>query len=358
MRIICLSILPAALLVTGCGRPPPAGGPPGEYSVNAIVAAVSEEAVQSTVQVAGSLRARDAVEVVSEINAPIAEIIFTEGEPVAAGQILVKLDDAKLKARVAEAKARFQLARTNLQRAQELLDSQTISRQEHDQMQAEFSVAEAVLNLLEQELQDTNITAPFDGITGARLVSPGQYLAAGTPVTWVVQMDPLEVEFRLPERHAGLARRDQQVEMSTASHPDRKITGKIFFIAPMVDEETRTVMAKALIPNPDNSLKPGMFGPVNVVLEERPGALVVPESCIRHQGERAFVVIVNPESKAEFRNVTVGIRMPGRVEIIEGLKAGERVVVEGFQKMGPGTTVIISPGSEKYGVTPDAPPAT
>lgn len=350
-----LLLLAFSLFITGCGRPPSAGGPPDDFKVAAVLAPAAPQTVADTIRVVGSLRARNAIDVVSEISAPVAEILFEEGEPAAEGSVLARLDASKIQARYAEAEARFKLAETNRKRSEELLANATISQQEYDQVQAEFSVAEATLNLLKEEQSDAEIKAPFDGVAGARLVSPGQFLSVGQAVTRLVQMDPLEVEFRMPERALVALRTGQVINMTSASNPE-PISGEIFFIDPVVDVNSRTVLVKANVPNPDRALRPGMYGNLEVILAERENALVIPESAIRYRGDQANVVVAAGESNdalaAEFRNVTVGERMPGFVEITEGLSEGELVVVEGFQKMGPGTGIMVSPASEKYGVTP------
>lgn len=347
--IVCLT----TALIAGCGKPPAGrGGPPDDFSVQAVIAPANAETVKVVVKVVGSLQARDVLDIVSEISAPVSEILFTEGELVKEGQILARLDDAKLKARLAEVKARRELAETNFKRAEDLYASETISRQDYDQVKSEFEIAEAGLNLLSREVADTVIKAPFPGVVGERMVSAGQYVTAGQALTKLVRLDPLEASFRIPERYVGQIKMNQAITMRSVALPDTDINGEVFFIDPSIDEQSRTILAKARIPNPENKLKPGLFGGLDVVLEERTNAVVVPESSVRYAGDQASVVVMNGESRAEFRDVIVGQRMPGRVEIVEGLQAGERVVVEGYQKMGPGTGILISPASEKYGISP------
>jgi len=346
-------------VTAGCGRPPAGGGgPPGEYSVSAVVAPAKKETIKISVQLVGSLKARDAVDIVSEINGIVAEILFTDGQIVEKGDVLIRLNDAKLKARKSEANARLELAKTNFKRSRELRESDTISQQEFDQMKAEFDVAEASFKLLEEELKDSVIEAPFAGITGERMISAGGYLTAGQTITRLVQMDPLEAEFRVPEVHIGKIKPGQKVVMHSVVTPGIDINGEVFFINPSIDVNSRTVLVKAIVSNSDLSLKPGQFGKLDLVLEERDGAIIIPESCIRYAGDQASVVVMNSEGKAEFRNVNVGQRFPGRVEITAGLEADERVVVEGYQKMGPGTGIMISPASEKYGIVPEHAPET
>lgn len=352
-----LTLASILILISGCGRPPGSGGQHGGYAVNGVVAPATEETIEVTVQLVGSLKARESIDVVSEINGVIAEIKFTEGQPVKAGDALVRIDDAKLKARLAEASARLNLAMTNFKRARNLVDSATISQQEFDQARAEFDVAEASFKLIEEELGDSDIVAPFAGTTSARMVSPGEYVTAGRPITRLVQMDPLEAEFNVPEAYASEVKMGQKIVMNSVALPDEEITGEVFFVDPIVNTDTRTVLVKALVPNHELRLKPGLFGKLDLVLAQRDNAIVVPESSVKYAGDQASVVVRNAEGKAEFRNVKVGERYPGKVEIIEGLEPGELVVVEGFQKMGPGTDIIISPASEKYGVSVEPPPA-
>lgn len=355
--VLAVVAVAAAYALIRLGKPPPpAGGPPEDFFVSAVVAPVSAETVRDTVVVVGSLEARDTVEVLSEVAANVVEVLFTEGAQVRKGDTLVRLDDAKLSARLAETKARRHLAETNFKRAEDLLSSETISQAEHDQVKAEYDVAVAVYNLLKRELDDTVLKAPFDGIIGARLVSPGQLVTIGQRLTSIVRLDELEVSFRIPERHVGQIRNGQPVIMDTVARPGEPIRGEVFFVDPVIDSRTRSVLAKAKVDNTGLLLRPGMFGTLSVVLAERENALVVPESAVRYAGEQASVVVMNGENRAEFRNVTVGQRQPGRVEITSGLSAGEVVVVEGYQKMGPGTGIAISPASERYGITPPPPP--
>lgn len=346
-------------LAAGCGRPPAGGGgPPSDFSVSAVVAPASSETIEISVQLVGSLKARESVDIVSEVSGTVAEILFTDGQVVKENQLLIRLDDAKLKARLAEAKARLALAETNFKRSKDLLKSQTISQQEYDQAKSEFEVADSSFRLIEEELGDAEIKAPFAGVVGERLVSPGAYLSAGQAITRLVQMDSLEAEFRIPEIYLRQIKHGQKIEMQSVALPGIEILGEVFFVSPLVDENSRTVLVKALVPNDSMQLKPGLFGKLNLVLEERAGAIMIPEASVRYAGDQASVVVMDANGKAEFRNVTVGQRYPGRVEISEGLSEGERVVVEGYQKMGPGTGIMISPASEKYGIKPDAAPAT
>jgi membrane fusion protein (multidrug efflux system) len=305
--------------------------------------------------IVGNLKARELVSVISEVDARIDHIGFTEGHAVAAGQTLFRMDDRKLAARVAETEARFALATAELTRARRLLDNGSIAQQALDEALAAYQTSEATLALAREQLSDAVIIAPFAGAMTERRVSTGQFVTRGQYLVSLVQTDPLEVEFNLPERYLGQVGAGQTVSLSTAAWPDATFAGRIVFIAPQIDPASRTVLVKAELANPDGRLRPGMFGNLAWEFRVRARALVVPEAAIQFQQETTLAVVVNAEGRADFRTVQVGMRLAGQAEILSGLAAGERVVVEGFQKMGPGSRVQISPDSRRYGIAPDAP---
>lgn len=348
------------LFLCGC-KPPSPEGEGGDWPVSAVVAQVEQEKIEEAVSLVGSLRAREAIDLVSEIDAVVEEIGFSEGQPVERDAVLFRLDEAKLQASLEAAQARFKLAETNFKRNEELLRNQTISQQEFDQVLANLEADQAALDLAREQLADAVIRAPFAGVTGERQVSVGQFVNRGTVLGSLVNMDPLEAVFDVPERYLGQLSAGRTVTIRTAAYGDEGFAGEVFFVAPRVNERDRTVRVKAKIPNTDGRLKPGMFGNLALVLGVREAALTLPESCLKYRGDDASVVVRNAEGKAEFRPVSVGIRMKGRVEIVDGVTAGELVVAEGHQKMGPGSTIMIAPGSERYGVSPppqEAPPAS
>jgi membrane fusion protein (multidrug efflux system) len=352
LLVIGTGILP--MLLAGCGKPTASGGGGGDFPVNAVVAPVSEQELQEKIFLVGSLEAIEEIELVSEIDARVDEINFEEGEPVEKGEVLIRLDDRKLQAAVSEMRARFNLAKANLERSETLLKRETISQQDYDQAEAEFDGAQALLQLAEERLEDATISAPFDGVMTERLISLGQYMTRGQSMASLVVVNPLEVQFNVPERYIGQLAMDQQIEITVEAYPGELFLGDVIFISPRVDRNTRTVLVKARIANEDRKLKPGMFGNLELIFKAREAALVIPEAAISYNSDQASVVVMNAEGKAEFRQVEVGIRLAGKAEIIDGLSDGERVVVEGFQKMRPGSTIQISVESREYGIDPEA----
>lgn len=345
----------AALLSTlGCGKAPlpGAGGPPEDYAVRAVVAPVEPEPLAESIFLVGSLMARQSVDIVSEINAPVAEILFEEGQAVEAGEVLLRMKEDKLAARERESEAHYALAKANFDRGQELRSSETISQAEYDRLAAEFHVAEASLALVRAQRADTVIRAPFSGVLSDRKVSIGQWLAAGDPVIRLIQMDPLEAMFQVPERYIPMLAIGQLITLSSVALPGRTFEGHVFFIDPEVDVKNRTVLVKAEVSNTEGLLKPGMFVRLELILTSREDALLIPEAAIQLRGDQAIVFVMDADDRAEIRPVKVGRRVVERAEILSGLTAGDRVVVEGYQKMGPGVRIAISPDSARYGLTP------
>ncbi len=178
--------------------------------------------------------------------------------------------------------------------------------------------------------------APFAGITGARRISPGQVITRTTPLTWLVDLDIVKVEMNVPERVLSQLRPGQAVEFSVAAFPGEQFRGEVYFISPQLDEATRTALVKARIPNPDLRLKGGMFASLELRLQLREDALVIPEPAIFNQGDTTLVFAVTATNTAALRPVKIGLRLAGQAEVLEGLQPGESVVVEGTQKLFPG----------------------
>ena len=169
-------------------------------------------------------------------------------------------------------------------------------------------------------MRDATVRAPFDGIIGARLVSPGQYVTRGTPLAWVVDLDPMKAEFQVPERYLKELRPGQPAEVRVDAYPDERFTGEVTFVDPQIDETTRTVLVKAALPNPDDKLRRGMFANLHVILRVRERAVVIPETALLLQGDATSVYVIE-QDKAQPRPVTTGTRLPGLVEITQGLTA-------------------------------------
>lgn len=351
-KLFPITLLFAALM-SGCNKPAAAGpgGGGGRPPTQVIAAKAERQPVSETLSLVSTIAANEMVEIKSETDGSVAEINFTEGQPVEKGRLLIRLDDSKLASAAAEAEANFKLTRANYERSQELLRSKLVSSQEFDLVSSQFQASQAALDLKKRLLLDTRILAPFAGIVAARSVSPGQVILKNATLTWLVDLDPVKVEINVPERFLSQLRIGQSIDLRVASYPGRKFTGKVFFVAPFVDAATRTALVKAQIPNPQQELKPGMFGNLDLTLNIRESAVVIPESALTQllEGGRAMIYTISETNTAVLRPVKLGVRLAGLVEVVEGLQGGERVIVEGVQKIGPGSKVNIAASEGESG---------
>jgi membrane fusion protein (multidrug efflux system) len=168
-------------------------------------------------------------------------------------------------------------------------------------------------------------------------------ITRNTVLTWLVDLDPVKVEMNIPERFLSQVTTGQQVEFGVAAYPGQRFSGEVYFIAPRLDLVTRTALMKVRIPNPDGKLKAGMVASLDLKLQVREAAILVPEVSLISNGDQYFLFVVGPDQKAVFRSVTVGQRLPRWVEIARGIEEGELVVVEGHQKIGPGMPLQLAP---------------
>ncbi len=291
----------------------------------------------------GSLRSDESVQISSEIAGRIAEVLFTEGEDVNAGDVLLKLDDALANADVADVRARLALAQSNFDRAQSLSRSGSGTERALDESTSALETARAALQLAETRLAKLSIIAPFPGRVGLRNLSIGAYATPGLPLVNLEKIDQLKLDFRVPETVLTQVSKDQEVELTVDAFPDRKFPGKVYAIDPQVDVNGRSLRIRARIENPNLGLRPGLFARVIIKgLEERQ-AVRVPEIAVVSRGtERIVYTIVG--GKAKENKVTVGRRRAGEVEILAGIEAGTQVVTSGQMNLRDGAPVDIVAG--------------
>lgn len=312
------------------------GGPPF-IPVNMMQ--VSETPVSTRVSAVGALIAEDSVVLRPEIDGVIQKILFAEGQPVKKGAVVVTLDAAEQRARVAAADADLKLAESRFRRSEELVAQNFISRQALDESRANLDIARARLAQEKVALDKTVIRAPFAGVAGLRQVSPGAYVNKGDDIVRLDALARLKVEVPVPEIYLPKVRVGLPVTVTVDALPGQSFGGTVHAIDPVIDSVSRNVRVRARIANPKNVLKPGMFARVSADLGGKASAILVPEQVIvpRADGSYVFVVI---DGKAQLRPVKLGRREPGRVEVVEGLKAGETIVLDGQIKLRPGVPVV------------------
>lgn len=286
----------------------------------------------------GSLRPDESVMIRPEIAGRVAQLHFREGQRVEAGALLVSLDDSITRAEFAQAQANLNLAEKNFQRAQMLFKRGASNAQALDEASAVQQASRANLALSQARLDKTRILAPYDGVLGLRAVSPGDYLSEGQDIVNLEVLDPLKVDFRIPQKAVSQIRLKQVIEISLDAYGDERFTGEIFAINPRLDEAGRSQAIRAHISNSDGRLSPGQFVRVSVILAERPNALVIPEEAIMPVGDKLLVNLV-VDGKVELREVKLGKRLAGKVEVLEGLQGDETLISAGWQKVRAGASV-------------------
>ena len=306
----------------------------------------------------GSLRSRLGVVLRPEISGRITRLNFTDGQRVRKGQVLVQFDDQLQQAQVQQSQAELSIALANQKRNQELVAQNFISQRSLDESAANLQVAQAKLALAKATAARLRIVAPFDGIIGIRQVNVGDYLKDGADIVNIEDIDALYVDFRLPERYQSKVRRGQTALLDIDALPGQSYTAQIHAIDPLIDANGRSVGIRGCIDNRALQLRPGMFARVNTVFGVRDNASVIPEEAIVPQSGRQFVIkLLDGPSEATRKTqrveVKVGLRSPGKVEILEGLAPGDTVVRTGqqrIQKDGTVVTVVNLSGGAPAGV--------
>ncbi|OAM89592.1 efflux RND transporter periplasmic adaptor subunit [Termitidicoccus mucosus] len=328
----------------GCGKKsaknPGDGAAPGARAQPVEVVAIEKRDLVETLQLVGSLAPNETAQIRAEIAGQVREVLFDEGQPVKKGQILLRIDDSELRAQLAQAEARFELATQNLRRTEDLITQQFISQADADQTRSDYNAAKAELQLLRVRLDKMEIKAPFDGIAGARTVSPGDYVTASvtaTPITTIDDLSRLKIEFQVPERYSLRVRHGTHFHVR-ARTPDGEdsANGEVYFASVIIDRATRSVQVKGYVDDAPVWFRPGMFVNVELELATRKGVLAVPEGAVLvTAGAGSQIVVVRErdgDKLADFVPVGLGMRTRGLVEITplkEGVTAGMSVVASG-----------------------------
>lgn len=341
---------PGNAMQGGAGGPGSAEKGPGAPVPAVVVEAItaSTAPMPQTITAVGSLRSDESVTVRPEVAGRVSAIGFQEGRPVAKGATLVKLDPAINEAEVQQAKANLTLAKAKYERAIDLQKQGFISGQARDEAENNLKVAEAALALATARLAKTEIRAPFSGIIGLRSVSLGDYVKEGQDIVNLESIDPLKVDFRLPEVYLKQVQVGQSLQVSLDALPGRSYEGKVFAINPLVDAAGRAIVIRAQVGNADTALRPGMFARVRLLTKEDLDALVLPEQALVPQGEEQYVFRVI-DGKAARTKVEVGQRRDGRVEIVKGVAPGETVVTAGQLKLRDGVPVTLAGAAKSVG---------
>lgn len=347
-------LVPALLgtLLLGCAPDGQAqGGPGGEMPPTSVeTATVSGKPLTASISAVGTLRADESVIIRPELPGRIEEIHFDEGQRVAKGDPLFSLDASLIEAELREAEANLALSQSSNDRAQDLIGRKLIAQADYDNARSRLAVDQARLSSARTRLAKTVIEAPFDGVVGLRHVSPGDYVEVAQELVNIVNLNPIKVDFRVPETELSQLAPGQAIEIRLDAFPGESFRGEVIAIDPQIDVSGRNVLLRAEVPNPELKLRPGLFARLSLELEQREDALLVPEQALWPQGDQQFVFRVE-EGQAKLVQVETGIRRAGQVEIVSGLEAGDQIVTAGQLKLYDGAKVAPLP-------PPDAEPAS
>ena len=314
------------------------GGPPGGMQIAVETMIVGTSELESTVEAVGTVLADASAMLRTEVPGQVIERHFEEGQAVSKGDPLFSIEATTFEADVNEAKANLVQSEAAFRRAGELVESQLVSATEYDTARADYNVAVARLRSAESRLSKTVIRAPFDGYVGLRQINVGDYATIGQELINVVRLDPLRVDFSVPEILLARVQPGQDINVTVGAFPDQTFRGVVTAIDPQIDVTGHSMAIRARLPNPDLKLRPGLFAQVSVSLATKPDALMIPEQAIWPIGNDKTLYIVE-DGVANQRIVKIGDRKDGMVEITSNLSAGEEIVVAGQMKIFPGATV-------------------
>ena len=332
-------LIVALLAISACEKEQAGGGPPGDRTAIVITQRVELQAMIDEIQALGTANANESIDVQSRISTLIERIVFEEGQLVEAGDLLVELENDEIDAGLAVAEAALSESRSLYNRSQNLADSQAISASGLEQLHAQVLVDEAQVEAAKARLDNTIIRAPFSGRIGLRRVSPGSFVNNSTIITTLDDVSKIKLDFSVPEAYLSVLTEGMSIVAHSLVYPDHEFHGVVQSIDTRLDPVSRSIRVRAIIPNPEAALKPGMFLTVDLQ-RDRGKVLLAPEQAIVPEGSAQFVFVV-VDGIVEKRAVVLGRRIPGYVVIEEGLSAGETVVTEGTHKLRDGSAVKV-----------------
>lgn len=330
-----------AVLVAGCGSEP-SGGNASESERGPTKVVTSRLQMQNLVdeiEALGTARANESIEITPRVASIVTRIAFEEGQNVERGDLLVELENSEIRAGLAVAEAALSESRSFYNRSRSLIDTQAISASSLEQLQAAMQVNEAQVEAAKARLANTMIRAPFSGRIGLRRVSPGGFVDTSTAITTLDDTETIKLDFTMPETFLSVVSEGMTIVAHSLVYPERNFTGKVASIDTRLDPVARSVQVRAVVPNTDFLLKPGMFLTVDLQ-RDRGAVLVAPEeSIVPERGQQYVYQVV--DSKAVLQPVTLGRRVPGLVEIVDGVSAGDAIVTEGTHKIRDGAEVEV-----------------
>ncbi|HEX2054861.1 MAG TPA: efflux RND transporter periplasmic adaptor subunit [Nitrospiraceae bacterium] len=313
-------------------------GSDGETSVTLVPVIV--EQIRHSTKAVGTLHANESVMIRPEISGRVRQVLFQEGQAVEKDAFLIELDDSELQAELAQAAAQLKVSRLTYERIKQLdLDGKRyVPKQQLDEVAGSLQAAQAAHVLYSTRLAKTRIRAPFAGLTGIRRVSPGDFVVAGQDLVNLEDVRTLKIDFKVSETLLRHIVPGQSIEITTDAYPGQTFPGTVYVVDPRVDISTRSVQARARIPNVNYRLRPGMFAQLTLFLGQQERALLIPEEAVIPQKDKTFVYRAEGGT-ARWTEVQLGMRMRGYVQVVQGLQEQDAVVRVGHHKLHDGARI-------------------
>jgi membrane fusion protein (multidrug efflux system) len=329
-----------------------------------VLAPVELRDVEHHIEASGQLLAQDEAQIAAEVPGRITEILLVEGDRADAGAVVLEIDPERRKLEIEDARARLLEAeaalfdqRREAKRIRELHSKQVASQAQLDKIETQIKLANARLaaarshlGIAERALRDASVSAPFEGLIATRSVSVGEFVNVGQGLFELVALDPLEVEFSVTEKDSSRVALGSEVGVRVAPFPDESFRAVVTMVSPTIDARTRTLRLKAVLPNPEGRLRPGLFARVDLGVDRRSGVPMIPEEAVLFRATEEVVFLFSDGDRVERRVIETGVHRGGAVEIVEGLAGGEFVVTRGHQNLIDGALVAAR--------NPDGSPAT
>lgn len=329
-----------------------AAAPRAQGPAPVIVAAVKREYFADRVEALGTTKANETVVITAETSDKVTQIHFQDGEKVKRGDLLLTLDKSSEEAELKSAVARELERRSAYNRAQNLQQTNALSKATLLERLAAYTQSEAEVDAIKARIEKLVITAPFDGVLGLREVSVGTLVQPGDQITTIDDLSQIKIDFDVPSVFLSALQPGLPVVGYVEAFPDREFKGEVRTVNTQIDPVTRTVKVRAILPNPDDLLKPGLLMSITLLKNQRQ-ALLIPEEALVKRGEKDFVFVVQAQGSDSIANqteITIGGRQPGVVEVLAGLEEGQLIVSHGTVKVRDGQPVLVK--AEETGNTP------
>lgn len=317
-----------------------ASGPTNDNRLSVQAVVIKPDSLRNVIRVTGTAIANAEVELRSETSGLVTDLRFREGSSVAKGEVLVKINDADLRAQRRQNELQLSLAQDSERRQKQLFERGAISQEDYDLALNRLNVIEAQLALIDAQIARTVIRAPFRGTIGLRYIDIGDYLTPSTRISILQNIDSVKIDFNIPEQYATLVQRGDRINFRVAGNP-MTFNGRIFAIEPRIDATSRSLPLRAIAPNPTKNILPGAFVEIEYVLEELFDALLVPTQALVPQLQGQIVYVIK-DGKATQVPVNTGIRSSTKIQILDGIAQGDTVITTGILQLREGLPVRVS----------------